>query len=208
MRRLLRAAAKSRCAWREQRGRWRKRIVWSVLVVAVLSVPLTILALVGLPHVVRVPLVRNVTAHGSGGSPSAVDAPTFPSVFALVTGTPLTAPNRVTVLSNGDETFARLWPDLRLARRSITVQMYYAGPGAVVDSVTRILAERRRAGVAVFFLYDAFGAQTFPRELLDTLRIAGVRVAEFRPIRWYSLDRANHRSHIRGIVRTLSRTRT
>lgn len=104
------------------------------------------------------------------------------------------------VLSNGDETFARLWQDLRAARRSITVQMYYAGPGAVVDSVTRILAERRRAGVAVFFLYDAFGAQTFPPELIDTLRIAGVRVAAFRPIMWYSLDRANHRSHIRGIV--------
>lgn len=146
------------------------------------------------------PLVSNVIASGSGGAPPAADAPSFPSAFALVTGTPLTAPNEVMVLSNGDETFARLWQDLRAARRSITVQMYYAGPGAVVDSVTRILAERRRAGVAVFFLYDAFGAQTFPPELIDTLRIAGVRVAAFRPIMWYSLDRANHRSHIRGIV--------
>lgn len=200
MRRLLWAAANSRRAWREQRRRWRKRIFWSAVIVAVLSVPLAILALVGLPHVVRMPLVRNVIVGGAGGGPPAVDAPSFPATFALVTGTPLTAPNEVMVLANGDETFARLWQDLRAAQRSITVQMYYAGPGVVVDSVTRILAQRRRAGVAVFFLYDAFGAQTFPPELLDTLRIAGVRAAAFRPIRWYSLDRANHRSHIRGIV--------
>jgi cardiolipin synthase len=170
-------------------------------VVAVgLSVPLVILALVGLPHVFRMPLVRNVMARGATGAPPALDASTFTSAFTLVTGTPLTAPNRVEVLSNGDEIYARLWGDLRSARRSITVQMYYAGPGAVSDSVVRILGERARAGVAVFFLYDSFGAETFPAQLLDTLRVAGVRVAAFRPIRWYALDRANHRSHIRGIV--------
>jgi cardiolipin synthase len=54
--------------------------------------------------------------------------------------------------------------------------------------------------VDVFFLYDAFGAQDIPRSVLDTLRAAGVRTAEFRPLRWYALDRASHRSHVRGIV--------
>ena len=104
------------------------------------------------------------------------------------------------MLSNGDDTYVRLWQDLRSARRSITVQMYYAGPGSVLDSVGHILAERAHAGVAVFFLYDAFGAQTLPPPFLDTLRAAGVRAAAFRPIRWYALDRASHRTHIRGIV--------
>ena len=186
--------------WPEQRRRWRRRLLWGVVAAIGLSVPLVVLALVGLPHVFRMPLVRNVMARGATGAPPALDAPTFTSAFTLVTGTPLTAPNRVEVLSNGDEIYARLWGDLRSARRSITVQMYYAGPGAVSDSVVRILGERARAGVAVFFLYDAFGAETFPAQLLDTLRVAGVRVAAFRPIRWYALDRANHRSHIRGIV--------
>ena len=166
----------------------------------VLGVPLILLALVGLPHVFRAPLVRNVMARGATGAPPAFDAPAFSSAFALVTGTPLTSGNRVQVLSNGDETYARLWQDLRAARRSITVQMYYIGPGAITDSTGRILAERARAGVVVFFLYDAFGAETMPAQLLDTLRAAGVRVAAFRPIRWYALDRGNHRSHIRGIV--------
>lgn len=104
------------------------------------------------------------------------------------------------MLANGDATFPLLWSDLRSARRSVTVQIYYAGPGAVADSVTRILAERARTGVEVYFLYDAFGAQELPQRYLDTLRAAGARVAEFRPVRWYALDRASHRSHVRDII--------
>jgi len=196
----LQLAANPNGDWPEQRRRWRRRLLWGVMAAVALSGPLLVLALVGLPHVFRMTLVRNVMARGPTGAPPALEAPAFSSVFALVTGTPLTGGNRVEVLSNGEETFARLWQDLRSARRSITVQMYYIGPGAVAASVTRILAERARAGVEVFFLYDAFGAQTLPSQLLDTLRVAGVRTAAFRPIRWYALDRANHRTHIRGIV--------
>lgn len=162
--------------------------------------PLVILALVGLPHVFRNPLVRNVIARGVKGVPAVGNEARFADAFTLLTGTTLTPGNSVEVLANGDGTFARLWQDLRAAQRSITVQMYYAGPGAVADSVTRILAERSRSGVDVYFLYDAFGAQDLPRRNLDTLRAAGVRVSEFRPLRWYALDRANHRSHVRGVV--------
>lgn len=179
---------------------WRSGYLWAGLAALVLSAPLVFLVLVGLSHVFRAPLVRNVMARGATGAPPALGAPGFASAFALVTGVPLYGGNRVEVLSNGDETYARLWQDLRSARRSITVQMYYAAPSAVSDSVASILAERARAGVAVFFLYDAFGAGTFPLKLIEKLRSAGVRIAVFRPIKWYALDRANHRSHIRGIV--------
>ncbi len=162
--------------------------------------PLLVLALVGVPHVFRGPLVRIVMKADATGRAPALGDPAFDAAFELVTGARFTAGNSVEVLSNGDETFSRLWHDLRAAQRSITMQMYYTGPGAVIDSTVRILAERARAGVPVFYLYDAFGAQTTPAPLLDTLRAAGVRVAEFAPIRWYALDRANHRSHIRAIV--------
>lgn len=108
--------------------------------------------------------------------------------------------NRAEVLANGDGTFARLWEDLHAARRSITVQMYCAGAGSVADSAVAILAERARAGVDVYFLYDAFGSGGLPRRYIDSLRAAGVHTAELRPVRWYALDRASHRSHVRGIV--------
>ncbi len=177
----------------------RRRLAWAAVVLLIVAIPLALFALVGLPHLFRGSLVRNVIAREPGGEPPDVASAHFAPAFALLTGTPLTAGNAVEVLANGG-TFSRLWRDLRSARRSVTVQMYYAGPGAVADSATRILAGRARAGVDVYFLYDAFGAQDLPTRHLDTLRAAGVRVTEFRPIRWYALDRASHRSHVRGIV--------
>lgn len=178
----------------------RRRIAWAAVILMIVGIPLVLVAIVGLPHLLRQPLVRNVIAREAGGEPPDVTSAHFAPAFTLLTGAPLTAGNAVEVLANGDATFARLWGDLRSARRSITVQMYYAGPGAVADSVTQILAERARAGVDVYFLYDAFGSQDLPQRYLDTLRAAGGRVAEFRPVRWYALDRASHRSHVRGVI--------
>ena len=188
------------CGWPEQLRRIRRKLAIAAVVLLLVSLPLVLFALVGMPHLFRAPLVRNVIAREAGGEPPAVATAHFGPAFALLTGTPLTAGNSVEVLVNGDATFPRLWGDLRAARRSVTVQMYYAGPGAVADSVTRLLAERARAGVEVYFLYDAFGAKDLPRRYLDTLRAAGARVAEFGPVRWYALDRASHRSHVRGVI--------
>ena len=161
--------------WPEQIRRIRRKIAWAAVILLIVGIPLVLFALVGLPHL-------------------------FAPAFALLTGTPLTAGNAVEVLANGDGTFPRLWRDLGAARRSVTVQIYYAGPGEVADTAMQFLTERARAGVDVYFLYDAFGARELPPAYLDTLRAAGVRVAEFRPVRWYALDRASHRSHVRGIV--------
>ena len=187
------------CGWPEQLRRIQRRVLWATLVVGVVSVPIVIFALVGLPHVIRGPLVRNVIAGGANGL-QPPNAPDFPASVELLTGAVLVSGNRAEVLANGDGTFDRLWSDLRAARRSVTVQMYYAGPGRVLSDAVKILAERARSGVDVFFLYDAFGAQDMPRDILDSLRVAGVRTAEFRPMRWYALDRASHRSHVRGII--------
>jgi cardiolipin synthase len=178
----------------------RRRLAWASLILLIVAIPLVLFALVGLPHLFRGSLVRNVIAREPGGEPPDVASVHFAPAFALLTGTPLTEGNAVEVLANGDGTFPHLWRDLHSARRSVTVQLYYAGPGAVADSAARILAGRARAGVDVYALFDAFGAQNLPARYLDTLRAAGVRVTEFRPIRWYALDRASHRSHIRGVI--------
>jgi cardiolipin synthase len=170
--------------------------------IAIVGVPLTLFALVGLPHVFRSPLVRNVISTDSGHGPTVPrpGSPDFGRLLALLTGATLVGNDSVSVLANGDATFPQLWRDLRSAQRSITVQMYYAAPGAVTDTVCTILAERARAGVRVYFLYDAFGAEELGPVHIGALRAAGVRTAEFRPMRWYAPDRANHRSHVRGIV--------
>lgn len=188
------------CGWQEQLRRIRRRVLIGIGLLALAGIPVVIFALVGLPHVIRGPLVRNVVAEGLDADRLAAEQPGFARTFALLAATELASGNRAEILANGDGTFPRLWFDLRRARRSITVQMYYIQTSAVADTMVAILAERARTGVDVYLLYDAFGAKDFPARLKDTLRAAGVRAAEFRPLRWYALDRANHRSHVRGIV--------
>ena len=178
----------------------RRKVAWIIVILLFIVVPVVISGLMGLPHVFRNPLVRNVITIVPGDAPLELAAAGFRQQFSLLTGSQVTTGNAVEVLANGNGTFTRLWNDLRQARRTITVQMYYAAPGNVADTIGRILAERARAGVVVYFLYDAFGAQDMPERYFEALRVAGVRVGEFRPLRWYALDRASHRMHVRGIV--------
>jgi cardiolipin synthase len=143
--------------------------------------------------------VHHVRAVGGDGTPVAPAEPAFALSVALLTGSPLVAGNRVELALDGSGTFPRLWADLRAARQSVTIQMYYAAPGRVADTLGTVLAERARAGVAVYLLYDAFGA-AFGDEWLDRARSAGVRAVAFRPLRLENLWVVQNRSHVRGIV--------
>jgi cardiolipin synthase len=118
----------------------------------------------------------------------------------MLTGAWLTAGNRVEVALNGDGTYPRLWEDLRSARESITLQLYYGAPGLMGHTLGELLLERARAGVRVFVLYDAFGTTDIPTGQRDALRSAGASVEAFRPLRLSTLHLAQNRSHVRGIV--------
>jgi cardiolipin synthase len=169
-------------------GRW-------TLLVLVLG-----LALIGFLHVTRGTAVRHVRGVGADGVPVAVGEPQFPLSVTLLTGAWMAAGNRVDIALDGDGTYPRLWEDLRSARRSITLQLYYGNTGRMADTLRTILVERAAAGVRVFLLYDAFGTIDIPPDHRAALRAAGVRVEPFRPIRLSTLHLAQHRAHVRGIV--------
>ena len=117
-----------------------------------------ILALIGLLGLFPSTPVGRVL--GIADEPPAVGDSLFPQILGALTGTEIETGHRVRVLHDGVETFPPLWRDLRAARRSITIQMYYARPGQVADTLSAILRERARAGVRALFLYDAFGGPT------------------------------------------------
>jgi cardiolipin synthase len=168
-------------------------IRWTIIAIMVIS------AVIGVAFITRGTAVLRVRGLGSEGTPVGPGEPEFPLTVALLTGTPLVEGNRVELALNGDQTFPRLWSDLRSARQSITVQMYYQHPGKVADSLGAVLAERARAGVTVMFLYDAFGSR-FADGYLARLRTAGVRIQAFRPLRFRNVWVLQNRSHIRGVV--------
>ena len=154
---------------------------------------------VGALYLTRGTPVSSVRTFGQAPPPAVID-PLFRRTVDLLAGMTMQPGNNVEVLFNGDQTYPRLWDDLRSAHHTITMQMYYCNPGTVADTLKRILIERARAGVRVLFLQDAIGSQNLTEEWQDSLRAAGVQVAVFRPPRWYQLDKAGHRSHIRVVV--------
>src|SRR5438128_1490804 len=124
-----------------------------------------LLAFMGLLSAVKGTPVRAVGTLPSSPQPP-TDSRAFRDGMALVSKTTLAPGHQVEVFTNGDETYPRLWDDLRSARESITMQMYYCEEGRMADMLRDILCERARAGVKVMLLYDAFGS-SFKKEYIQ-----------------------------------------
>jgi cardiolipin synthase len=157
------------------------------------------LALVGVLSLTRGTPVRSVIAVGDkSGLPPVTDS-LFARSMELFTGLRLTKGNAVRPENNG-AVYTALWKDLRTAKHTITVQMYYSQPGAVADTMAKILSERARAGVRVLFVLDAFGSMNLKKSWADSLRAAHVEIGLLRQLHWYSLHNAGDRSHVRVVV--------
>ena len=165
----------------------------------ILSIVVAVLVYIGVLSLTRGTSVRRV--RGVAGSAAVgVGEAAFPLSVAMATNAPLSQGNRVEVLLNGDGTYARLWDDLRSARSSILLQMYYGHSGRVAQALRDILLERASAGVRIFVLYDAFGTQGMPRSHEEVFRETGISVRPMRPIRLFALHLFQNRSHVRGVV--------
>jgi cardiolipin synthase len=165
-----------------------------------LLVALALLALIGVLSVTRgTPVEYVVSRDDPSGPPSPGDS-LFVRTVELYAGTSINGGNRVQVLENGDGTYPLLWRDLRTCAHTVTVQMYFAQPGVVADTMSAVLRECAAKGARVLVLLDGFGAQTLAEEWVRPLRAAGVRVAWLRQLRWYTLHKAAERSHARVVV--------
>jgi cardiolipin synthase A/B len=158
------------------------------------------LALIGILSITRGTPVKAVVAIGDGQGPPAITDSLFAQSIELYTGLHLSRGNAAQQMLNGDGTYPQLWRDLRSAKHTITVQMYYSQPGAVADTLAAVLKERARAHVRVLLVLDAFGSQNLKQEWADSLRAAGVELGLLRQLHWYSLHNASDRSHVRVVV--------
>jgi cardiolipin synthase A/B len=170
------------------------------IAIAALLLFALVLALIGILSVTHDTPVRNVIAEGDKDGPPAISDSLFSRSIELYTGTHIDPGNKVQILLNGDGTYPQLWKDLASAQHTITVQMYYSQPGAVADTMAKYLIDKARQKVRVLLLLDAFGSQPLKRDWLQRVKAAGVEVVWLRPLRWYSLQKAAQRSHVRVVV--------
>ena len=170
------------------------------IAIAALILFALVLALIGILSVTHDTPVKSVIAEGDKDGPPAIVDPLFARSMELYTGVHLDPGNNVQILLDGNGTYPQLWKDLASAQQTITVQMYYSQPGAVADTMAKYLIERAQHKVRVLLLLDAFGSQPLKRDWIQSLKDAGVEVVWLRPLRWYTLQKAAQRSHVRVVV--------
>jgi cardiolipin synthase len=106
----------------------------------------------------------------------------------------------VTALLNGDQAFPAMLEAIRSAERSVNFEGYIFWAGATGRDFADALSERARAGVPVRVLVDWMGSQKLGDSLEQQMRSAGVEIVKFHPLRWYNLDRLNHRTHRKLLI--------
>ena len=124
----------------------------------------------------------------------------FFRTMSHLTGSPFVPGNRVTALQNGDEAFPAMLEAIRSAKRSVNFEGYIFWDGEAGSDFAAALSERARAGIPTNVVVDWMGSQKLGDELEEQMRQAGVRLVYYRPLRWYTLDRLNHRTHRKLLV--------
>ena len=120
--------------------------------------------------------------------PPAPGTPEFSRLIEAVTGAPLRNGNRINILRNGCRTFPAMLDAIRAAEDTVDFSSYIYWPSDVTTEFNDAFVDRARAGVAVRVVLDGYGSAKFDRPGVERLERAGVRVAFFRPPRWYTLS--------------------
>lgn len=122
---------------------------------------------------------------------------------ALIASIPIRPGNRVTLLRDGQETYAAMFRAVGAAQHQVNLETYIFEDDNVGHRFARLLEERVRAGVAVNVIYDSVGSVETSAAFFDELRHNGVHLYEFNPINPLKAGpiwRANQRDHRKILV--------
>lgn len=114
-----------------------------------------------------------------------------------LTAMPFTCGNRLQLLIDGRDTFARIFRAVEEARNYLLVQFFIVRDDETGRRLQRALTRKAAAGVRVFFLYDEIGCYRLPDGYLHGLRSAGIQTSAFSttrgPTNRFQINFRNHR---------------
>jgi cardiolipin synthase len=122
------------------------------------------------------------------------------SYIASLVGVDATRGNDYDVLTNGDQVFPAMLEAIRGAKRRISFETYIYDTGEVANQFTTALEQAARRGVRVSVVVDAVGSSSMESTHVERLERAGCKIASFNPVRWYSLEELNYRTHRKVLV--------
>ncbi len=99
-----------------------------------------------------------------------------------VSGIPLVAGNKVTLLIDGEATYASMFEAIQNARDSINFETFIFEADDVGKRFSDLLIRKSAEGVQVNLIYDSFGSSNTPASFFQRLRDGGVLVLEFNPV--------------------------
>ncbi len=112
-----------------------------------------------------------------------------------VSGKPLFADNKATLLRGGAEADAAMQAAIRSAKDTVDLESFEFGDQQFAD----LLLQKRAEGVQVNVIYDSVGSMHTPAALFQRMKAGGVNVLEYNPInplkvrRKWLLNRRDHR---------------
>lgn len=109
--------------------------------------------------------------------------------------------NRITLLHNGAEYFPRLEAAINEAQVEIHLETYIFEYDTIGSKIAEALKHAAKRGVSVHLLLDGFGSQNLPREEIQLMLQAGIKVLIFRPEIVFSMP---HRYRLRRMHRKLA----
>lgn len=116
-------------------------------------------------------------------------------------GMPFTRGNSLKLLIDGEETFDAIFSAIRAAKQYVCVNFYIVKNDRIGIKFQKLLIEKARQGVKVWFLFDEIGSSKLPRRYLKELREAGVKCESFGTNRmWFSRLQLNFRNHRKIVV--------
>ncbi|WP_258604268.1 phospholipase D-like domain-containing protein [Mesorhizobium sp. AR10] len=168
----------------------RKGLVYGAIAVIASLLTLLVINLTPEPRV-----LRSLVPHRFDASD-----PQFARTMTSFSQGQMFSSNAVQTLVNGDEIFPSMLQAIRAAHSTVDMETYIYWSGAVGHEFASSLAAKAKEGVEVRVLIDWVGSLPFDEDLIHIMTSAGVTFERYRPVRWYTLDRVNNRTHRKLLI--------
>jgi cardiolipin synthase len=126
---------------------------------------------------------------------TSLDTPEFRHLIQSVVAAPLREGNKITLFPNGENFYPAMLDAIKNAQQSIDLEAYIFQKGETMDKFVTALTDRARAGVKVNVVLDGLGSLKTTSGDLKSMTEAGGTLQFYHPLRWYTWDRYNNRTH-------------
>ena len=104
------------------------------------------------------------------------------ALIESISGAPLVAGNKVTLLIDGPATYAAMFEAIQNAKDHINLETYIFEDDEVGRKFADLLLQKQSEGIQVNLIYDSFGCLNTPAAFFQRLRDGGILALENNPI--------------------------